>query len=239
MQIRAIQTSLFRERQRLLPFLNRYLPPLPNKAIVVVTSKVVALSQGRTVARTDQATKVRVIKRESSLAIRTPHTWLTLKDGLLLPSAGVDESNARGKLVLLPLDSFGAAGRIRHYLMARRQLRHLGVIITDSRCLPLRAGTVGIALGYAGFKGLRNYVGTTDLFGRVMKISRLDVADSLATAAVLVMGEGSERQPLAVVTKAPVEWADTVQSHELKIDLKDDMYGPLLRPLLRLRNSSG
>jgi F420-0:gamma-glutamyl ligase len=88
---------------------------------------------------------------------------------------------------------------------------------------------VGVALGYAGFKGIRDYRGTKDLFGRVLKMSRTDVADSLATAAVLEMGEGSERQPLAVITHARIDITEKVDRNELKIALRDDLYYPLFR----------
>ena len=95
--------------------------------------------------------------------------------------------------------------------------------------MPLRAGVVGVALGYAGFKGLRDYRGKKDISGRKLKFTQTDVADSLATAAVLAMGEGSERQPLAVITNAPVVFTDRVNKKELLIPLKDDMYAPLFR----------
>jgi coenzyme F420-0:L-glutamate ligase/coenzyme F420-1:gamma-L-glutamate ligase len=95
--------------------------------------------------------------------------------------------------------------------------------------MPLRAGVVGVALGYAGFKGLRDYRGKKDVFGRKLKITQTDVADSLATAAILAMGEGNERQPLAIVTHAPVEFTDRVNRKELLIPFKDDMYRPLFK----------
>jgi F420-0:gamma-glutamyl ligase len=144
-----------------------------------------------------------------------------------MASAGIDESNADGKLVLLPTDSFVSAEEMRTALCAHFNLKELGVLITDSRILPLRAGVVGVALGYAGFCGVKDYRGTADIFGRVLQMSRVDVADSLATSAVLCMGEGHEQQPLALITDAPVEFIDQVDRNELRIDIKDDMYRPL------------
>jgi F420-0:gamma-glutamyl ligase len=109
-----------------------------------------------------------------------------------------------------------------HYRIAK-----LGILITDSRVAPLRAGVCGIALGYAGFSGVRDYRGTSDIFGRPLKITQTNVADSLATAATLEMGEGKEQQPLAVIEGAPVEFRENVNKDELRIDIEDDMYGPL------------
>lgn len=98
----------------------------------------------------------------------------------------------------------------------------------------MRAGVTGIALGYAGFRGVRDYRGKKDLFGRKLKVTMTDVADSLATAATLVMGEGAERQPLAIIEDAPVEFVDgfdrlTARKKEVQIAAKDDMYAPLFR----------
>ena len=146
-----------------------------------------------------------------------------------MASAGIDESNANGKLILLPKDSYAAAKKLRRQVQKKYHLKHLGVLITDSRTMPFRAGVGGVALGYAGFRGIRDYRGTPDIFGRKLKLSRTDVADSLATAAVLVMGEGEERQPIAVVRNAPVEFRNTINRRELHIDIDDDMYSQLFR----------
>jgi F420-0:gamma-glutamyl ligase len=84
-------------------------------------------------------------------------------------------------------------------------------------------------LGYAGLRGLKDYRKTPDIFGRLFHFSRVDAVDSLATAAVLCMGEGRERQPLAVISGAPVEYTERVVKNELRIDIREDMYGPLFR----------
>ncbi|MDZ4285873.1 MAG: coenzyme F420-0:L-glutamate ligase, partial [Candidatus Sungbacteria bacterium] len=78
-----------------------------------------------------------------------------------------------------------------------------------------------------------DYRGTPDIFGRKFKFSRTDVADSLATAAVLVMGEGSEQQPLAIIKETPIEFCDKINRKELHIDIKEDMYRPLFSKLTK------
>jgi F420-0:gamma-glutamyl ligase len=97
--------------------------------------------------------------------------------------------------------------------------------------MPLRAGIVGVALGYAGFKGLRNYVGKGDIFGRKMLFSKTNVADSLATAAVLCTGEGNEQQPLCLIENPPVVFCDRIKKNEIIIDPKEDIYAPLFKRL--------
>lgn len=233
MIIRAIRTRIFRERENLADFIYSCIKKLPEKTIVVVTSKIVALSEGRVRVVKDERTRERLIKSESQWAVKTKHTWLTLKDGAVMSSAGVDESNANGKIILLPRDSFASASRLRSALQKRYKVKNVGVLITDSRLLPFRAGAVGIALGYAGFAGIRDYRGAPDIFGRKFKVTRADVADGIATAAVLVMGEGAEQRPFAVITKAPVEWRGHVSKNELAIDFSEDIYRPLLRRVRR------
>ena len=227
MEIKSIKTRVFKAGEDIASFVMLYTPKLRDGAILIVTSKIIALAEGRVVVAKSSKEKDTVIKAESTWAQKTKHVWLTEKDGMILANAGVDESNADRKLILLPNDSFKTAEILRKKLQKHYKIRKLGVIITDSRIMPLRAGVVGVALGYAGFKGLRDYRGKKDLYGRKLKFSQTDVADSLATAAVLSMGEGGERQPLAVITGAPVEFTKRVKKKELLIPLKDDMYAPL------------
>ena len=199
----------------------------------MVTSKIVALSEGRVA---DGKDKEKLIRQESTHALKTKRVWLTIKDGMLIANAGIDDSNGNGKLVLLPKDSFKSANKIRSSLLQNYKIRKLGVIISDSVVMPLRAGVVGIALGYAGFKGVRDYRGKKDLFGRKFKFSQTNVADSLATAAALVMGEGAECKPLAVISDAPVIFSITTDKKEIQIPTKDDMYKPLLSVLKKYRS---
>lgn len=235
MIIKPIKTTIFKEKQNLLDFLIEHLPKLHEGDVVVITSKIVALAEGRTVEIKNEKTRENVIKDESQYMMRTPYTWLTIKDDTVMSSAGIDESNANGKIILLPKDSFKSAASLRRKLMKHFKLKKLGIIISDSRLLPLRGGITGIALGYAGFRGQRRYQGTEDLFGRKLRLSRTDVADSLATAAVLDMGEGAERQPLAVIRQAPVEYINNVNRKELWIDPKEDLYQPLFERIKRIR----
>ena len=100
------------------------------------------------------------------------------------------------------------------------------MLITDSRLTALREGVTGIALGFAGFKGIRDYRGKRDLFKFIFTLTRTNVADALATAAVLTMGEGAERQPLAVITDAPITFKHHQNRHELLIDPAEDIYRP-------------
>ncbi|MBP6860293.1 MAG: coenzyme F420-0:L-glutamate ligase [Candidatus Pacebacteria bacterium] len=229
MQVRAIKTRVFKEGESLADFVASHLKRVPEGSVLVITSKIVALAEGRTAVASTAAKKATLIRSESVSAIKTKWVWLTIKDGLVMPNAGIDESNADGKIILLPADSFKAAAAIRRALMKRFKVKKFGVLITDSRVLPLRAGVTGVALGYAGFKGLRDYRGKKDIFDRPLRMTQTNVADGLAASAVFLMGEGAEQQPLALVTDAPVAFSDLVKKEELMIALKDDLYRPLFR----------
>ncbi len=231
MIIKPIKTRVFKEGENLLSFMAGYFKNIPEDSVIVITSKIVALSERRTAIIENAHTKERLIKKESEFALKTKYVWLTVKDGLVMASAGIDESNGNGKLILLPKDSFKTARVLRQSLRQKYRVKNLGVLITDSRTIPLRAGVTGVALGYAGFSGIKDYRGTPDIFGRRFHYSRSNIADGLATAAVLVMGEGKERQPLVIITEAPVKFCDKIHPKELRINIKDDMYRPLFSKL--------
>ena len=229
MNVRAIRTRVFREGDDLAAFIVAHVPKLKDGSILAVTSKIVALAEGAVVQTLTARAKDALIRAESEWQLQAKHGKITLKDGLLMWNAGIDESNAKGNLILLPKDSFVSAKKLRSSLLQNYKIRKLGIIITDSRVMPLRAGVVGVALGYAGFKGLRDYRGTKDMFGRKLKFTQTDIADSLATAAILTMGEWKEQRPLCIIEDAPVEFTEKVSRKELVITPKDDMYRPLFR----------
>jgi len=238
MIIRPIKTHIFKEGENLFSFVVQYFKKLPEESVVVITSKIVALSEKRTAIVDNEKTKEKLIRQESEFALLTKYVWLTIKDGMVMASAGIDESNANGKLILLPKDSFKVAYLLRKKLQQKYKVKKLGVLITDSRTIPLRSGVSGVALGYAGFHGIKNYIGTPDIFGRKFKFSRTDIADSLATGAVLVMGEGNEQQPLAIIEKASIKFCDKINKNELRINIKDDMYRPLFSKLKNINFKS-
>ncbi len=237
MNIKVLKTKIFQEGEDLISFLFSYFKKIPENSVVVITSKIVALSQKRVVAINPKISyeefRGNLIKKESDFSIKTKSSWLTIKDGITMSSAGIDESNANGRIILLPKNSFKAAEKIRQALKKKYKLKNIGVLITDSRRFPLRRGIFGVAVGYAGFKGIIDYRGAPDIFGRLLKFAEANAADSLASAAILCMGEGNEKKPLAIIQKAPVVFADKINKKELIINWKEDLYLPLFRSILK------
>ena len=236
MIIKAIQTCVFHKNQNLLDFVLKYATPyLKEKSILCVTSKIVSLSENQTRAKKNQDKK-KLVQKESEFFLGEGGygTQLTIKEGILVPSAGIDESNSpEEEYILYPKAPFKTAEKLRKDLQKKLSLKKLGLIITDSRTWPLRAGTVGMALSYSGFRGVKNLIGQKDLFGRKLKMTRINLADSLAVSAVVLMGEGAESCPLALIEKAPVVFRQKTQPEEIKIPLKDDLYLPLFPPQIK------
>ena len=231
MTIKAISTSVFQKGQNLLDFILQHASThLNERAVLCVTSKIVSLAESRTVVKKNQS-KIELIKKESEVYLGEGGygTHLTIKEGMLIPSAGIDESNSvAGEYILYPKAPFKSAEKLRKALQNKLSLKELGLILTDSRTFPLRKGTVGVALSYSGFKGVQSLIGKKDLFGRPLKMTCMNLADALAGSAVLLMGEGAEACPLAVIEKAPLQFTQKTDMEEIKIPLKEDLYYPLL-----------
>ena len=228
MQVVPVKTRVFKKGENLARFVAAHIPKLKNGSILAITSKIVALAEGRVVKIKNRKEKERLIRAESEWRLKVlPEGWLTVRDGTVVVNAGLDDSNADGKTILLPEDSFKSADEIRKKLKKKYGIKKLGVVITDSRTSALREGVTGVALGYAGFKGVKDYRGKSDIFGRKLKVTKTNLADSLATSATTVMGEGNEQRPLAIIEDAPVEFCEKVNRKELRIKMKYDMYRSL------------
>ncbi len=190
--------------------------------IIAVADKVIAHVKGRiidysSIRPSEKAVKLareaglepgfaELVLKHSDLVIGTSHrTILTIKKGILIANAGIDHKNApSGHATLWPEDPDREAERIRLEIL-RRTGRRVGVIIVDSRLTPLRRGTTGFALGASGFRGIRDFRESTDLFGNKIHVTMMNVADELASAAHLYMGEARELTPFVLIKAPPVE----------------------------------
>ena len=205
MEVLPIKTPIFQVNENLFDFIKSNVKTLSDGDVLVITSKLVALSEGRVGILEG---KKKIIHDEAKEIIETPWAFLTLTERGWEINAGVVESNADDGLILMPKDSFSSAELILRQLKNHFGLKNLGVIITDSKSLPLRLGTVGRMVGCAGFVPTKSYLDQEDLFGRKSRMTISNVADALSSAAVLVMGEGDEQSPLSVIKQAPVVFID-------------------------------
>ncbi len=233
LKITPLRTSIFRAHQNLNKFVceNLVRTPLQEGSILAVTSKIVSLSEGKLIKQegTDKDQLV-ISEADYDLGEVAYGCRLTIKDGLFIPSAGIDESNSEdGSFILYPDNAFASAEGLHAHLKQTYQLKSFGVLITDSHTLPLRQGVTGIALAYWGFEGVKNMIGQKDLFGRKLMMTKMDIADGLASAAVMMMGEADEASPLALIENPPVTFCEKTNPNEIQIPPELDLYYPLYR----------
>lgn len=229
MKLNPVHTIIFKESENLPAFIARHIPVLREESVLVVSSKIVALWKGLTVQYKSLRQKEGLIKKECDAALKTPLAWLTIKSGMVMTNSGIDESNAAGKLILLPADCYICAAELRRELLKIYKIKKLGVIITDSMILPLRAGVIGAAVAYSGFKGVSDKRGQKDIFGKKLAVTLVNLADPLAAAASMLMGEANEQTPLCVIEEAPVRFVNRTDSTEIKYPLENDLYTPLFK----------
>src|SRR3989344_9144728 len=186
----------------LYQLLDQSLPKLKEKDIVVVTSKVVAIGQGRTVKAKSMAQKIKLIKQEADgYLLKNPH-GLTIKDLTLVAYAGIDRSNADNHYVLWPKNPHQEAKKIWTHLKRKQRVKSLGVIIIDSFCLPMRWGHYGISIGFCGLHPNKSYDGTNDIFGNKIILANSNFVDALSAISGVLMGEGKEQTPLLIIRNA-------------------------------------
>lgn len=239
MIITPIKTDRIRANDMaLIELLDRSIESMSENSVLAITSKIVSLCEGRVVPITDDETlKGKLVSQEASYYLPPEeHKYgisFTITNDTLIPTSGIDESNGDGNYILWPSDSQKTANEVRKYLKSRFGLKNVGVVITDSTCTPLRYGTIGISLAHSGFKVLNNYIGKPDLFGRPMAVSQSNIANGLSAAAVVVMGEGDEQTPLALISDLSfVNFVDDDPSEEelaeLRISRENDLFAPFL-----------
>jgi len=236
MIVKAIKTDrVSPSREPLLTFLDRSITSLKERSILVITSKIVALSEGRYVSKENRLSEDLIANEADYYLPQEASPYgvpLTICDNTFVARAGIDASNTDGVYSLLPLDSYKTARDVRAHFVGRFKLNNVGVIISDSHSTPLRRGATGVAIGWSGFVGLKAYDNVPDIFGHCFT-THTNVVDALATSAVIAMGEGAEQTPLALIDDIPfVEFnAASPTSKELKFfkpTLETDLFAPLL-----------
>lgn len=163
-----------------------------------------------------------VILRESDAIFGgIPGFVITSSDYIMAPNAGIDKSNAKkGSVILYPTDPYVVAEQLRRKFLLIYQV-HVGIIIVDSRLMPSRVGTIGVAIACSGIEPLSDLRGQKDLYGNPLKVTLQAVADNLASIANLKMGEGSEAIPAALVRDSGAKLTDR-QIHENEMAISYD-----------------
>lgn len=203
-----------------LAALDRQRLALRHGDVLVFAQKVVSKAEGRHVdlagivpspgalelaaAVAKDARLVELILRESVRVVRHRVNVLIVEHrlGFVMANAGIDQSNVEhgeGEFaLLLPKDPDASAAVLRSELGGRCGVAP-GVVINDSFGRPWRRGAVGVAIGCAGVAAVRDLRGEPDLFGRRLRVTEVGVADEIASAASMVMGQAGEGLPVVLV----------------------------------------
>ncbi len=184
--------------------------------IIVVAQKIVSKSEGRVIRLQDVrpsrkaisiAAKIQKDPRIVELILRESNEVVKLQNGILImetrhgfvcANSGVDQSNLAkdDTAVLLPEDPDRSARKLRSFF--KRAGLDVAVIITDTFGRPFREGQTNVAVGLAGLRPIKSYIGKKDMFGKKLRVTEIAVADEIASAAELVMGK-SGGVPVAIV----------------------------------------
>jgi coenzyme F420-0:L-glutamate ligase/coenzyme F420-1:gamma-L-glutamate ligase len=190
--------------------------------VLVVAQKIVSKAEGRyadlaTVEPGERARAlaqdtgkdprlVELVLREARRVVRASRDVLIVEHrlGFVVANAGIDRSNidpgaGAEPVLLLPRDPDASAARLQERLGAHFGAR-IGVVVNDSFGRAWRLGTVGVALGAAGLPALLDLRGRADLYGRALRVSETGLADEIAAAASLLMGQADEGRPAVLVS---------------------------------------
>jgi len=176
---------------------------------------------------------VELVLREARNVLKASHEVLLVEDkrGLICINAGIDKSNVegRGNFALLPENPDESAKECRSEMKKLTGV-NVAVIVCDTFSRPFRRGQVNFAIGAAGINPFRDYRGTRDLFGQVLKVKNVAVLDEVAAAAELLMGQGKEARPVVVLRgmSGPVEFCDKCAASELSISRSEDLFSGVL-----------
>ncbi|HEX9845951.1 MAG TPA: coenzyme F420-0:L-glutamate ligase [Candidatus Nitrosotenuis sp.] len=189
---------------------------LENGDVLVVSSKYISNSQNRLIdlEKVRPSTDALVLSKKYQLGSKFSEVILresdsifggiagfvlTSSDNVLAPNAGIDKSNVRkGTVILYPDNPYLIAEQLRRKILLNLGVS-VGVIIVDSRLMPTRVGTSGVAIACAGLEPVQDMRAQKDLDGNPLKVTLQATADNLATIANHKMGEGSESTPIAIV----------------------------------------
>jgi coenzyme F420-0:L-glutamate ligase len=211
---------------------------LQNKDVIVLAETPTAIAQGRFVnldevtpsdEALDLAEKYKLEPKMAEVIIQqsdkiyggVPHALLCEKDGFLTENAGVDQSNApEGYVILSP--TYDYINKIRISL-EKQTGKKIGLVMTDSRTMPLKRGVTGVATQVSGMEAVHDERGKSDLYGRELKMTFRAIADDLAAAAQLLIGESSELIPAVLIRGAPITLTEKMQ-HDPKMSADECVY---------------
>ena len=204
--------------------------------VLAISSKVLAIHEGQCVVAGKRKDKEALAKKIAEKYVglnygRGRHAVFTITKGVLIRTAGIDESNGNGYYILWPKDPKKVAQKIKSLIEKKCGVKLAGVIVTDSYSTILRRGASGFALSWAGIHPTKDYRGKPDVFGRKLKVTLSNVVDALASAAVFVMGEAGESTPVVIIRGLKnIEEEHRVKNEldRFPVHMEDDIFSTFL-----------
>ena len=226
----------------LLETLEKNNTKLQDGDVLVISTKYISNSQGRIIElekikTSDEGIEIskkfqlkpeiaEIIIRESDKIFVVIGVFvITSSDNIMAPNAGIDKSNVKkGRVVLYPTNPYLIAEQIRRKIFLKSSI-HVGIILVDSRLMPARIGTSGVAVACAGIEPVLDMRAKKDLDGNPLKVTFQAVVDNLATIANHKMGEGAESKPFAIVRNSDAKLTDRkINSSEMAISPDQCVY---------------
>ncbi|HZE77369.1 MAG TPA: coenzyme F420-0:L-glutamate ligase [Nitrososphaeraceae archaeon] len=170
---------------------------------------------------------IELIIRESTSIVKMSRGIIITetKHGFICANSGIDQSNIRAgheTALLLPEAPDRSAQRIRNSIM-RKTKKQIAVIITDTFGRPFREGQTNVAIGIAGIRPIKSYIGKKDIFGKELRATEIAIADEIASAAELVMGK-LERVPVVIMRGYKYRKSKRCSAYELIRSRKKDLF---------------
>lgn len=256
MNILPIKTPLITQGDDIVSILLEILDKvgivLQSGDIVAIADKIIAISEGRytnynEIQPSCKATSLAktydlepgfvelVLRDADEILGGVSRALLTIKHDMLIANSGIDHKNAPGNSATLwPINPNETAADLRKQL-EKKTGKRIGVLLVDSHVIPMRMGTLGLAIGLAGFDPVKDCRGINDLYDQPLQITRINVADDLASAAHYVMGETTEQIPIAIIRDSNIIIHDIYNPREVIIPRSECLY---MKNLMRCYDKS-
>jgi coenzyme F420-0:L-glutamate ligase len=233
MNLIPIKTRILKEGENIFTFFLEYLKNaksenIQDNTVLVISSKIVAVSQNKIVnIQNLEDFRKAVFAEADEILVDKNKFLLTVKNGVVIANAGIDQSNSKkGKIILWPENIQEFADKFTKKIKKVFNLKNFGVVVSDSRVTMRRRGTVGVAIAWSGFFGIKDERGTEDLFGNKLEVSTVNIADNLVSSAEILMGQAAESTPFVLIENLDKNlFTEIQQNHKsAEISKEEDLF---------------
>ena len=231
-----IKTGIFKKDENLFIFFCTHLSQeIPENSVLVISSKLVALSQNRIsqleiselIHQECNNSEKNNSENSQKILSKTGDFFLTEHSGIIIPNLGIDSSNSKkGIKILWPENPQKFADEFREKLQKKYEIKNIGVVISDSRMTPRRRGTTGVALAWSGISGVYDMRGHKDIYGRKLEVSTVNIADNIVSGSEILMGQADEKTPFVLVENFPEKFFTEKQQNpqDAVISQEEDLF---------------